>query len=79
LLFKKKHVQREDDRVWATTELKWNGIVDEILDESGRYLLVLVVAHFKKTAVEIRARFHARNLQIKDFYKLQAKGSGLEC
>jgi hypothetical protein len=52
LLFKKKNIQREDDRVWATTELKWNGIADEILSESGNYLLVLAVAHFKKTAAE---------------------------
>jgi preprotein translocase subunit SecA len=67
LLFKKKNIQREDDRVWATTELKWNGMVDEILSESGNYLLVLLVAHFKKTAAEMRVRFQARNLQIKDF------------
>jgi preprotein translocase subunit SecA len=67
LLFKKKHFRREDDRVWATTESKWNGIVDEILSESANYLLVLAVAHFKKTAAEMRIRFQARNLQIKDF------------
>jgi preprotein translocase subunit SecA len=67
LLFKKKNIQREDDRVWATTELKWNGIVDEILNESGHYLLVLAVAHFKKTATDMRMHFQARNLQIKDF------------
>jgi preprotein translocase subunit SecA len=67
LLFKRKNIQREDDRVWATTELKWNGIVDEISSESGNYLLVLAIAHFKKTAAEMRARFQARNLQIKDF------------
>jgi preprotein translocase subunit SecA len=66
LLFKKKNIQREDDRVWATTELKWNGIVDEILGVSANYLLVLAVAHFKKTAAEMRARFQARNLQIRD-------------
>jgi preprotein translocase subunit SecA len=67
LLFKKKNIQREDDRVWTTTELKWNGIVDEILSERSNYLLVLAVAHFKKTAAEMRVRFQARNLQIKDF------------
>jgi len=67
LLFKKKNIQREDDRVWATTESKWNGIVDEILSESGNYLLVLAIAHFKKTAAEMRVRFQTRNLQIKDF------------
>jgi preprotein translocase subunit SecA len=67
LLFKKKNIQREDDRIWATTELKWNGIVDEILGESGHYLLVLVVAHFKKTAADLRVQFQARNVQIKDF------------
>jgi preprotein translocase subunit SecA len=67
LLFKKKNIQRVEDRVWATTELKWNGIADEILSESGNYLLVLAVAHFKKTAAEMRERFQARNLQIKDF------------
>ena len=42
MLFKKK-IQREDDRVWPTTELKWNGIVEEILSVSGNYLLVLAV------------------------------------
>ena len=66
MLFKKKNIQREDDRVWPTTELKWNGIVEEISSVSGNYLLVLAVAHFKKTASEMRVRFQARNLQIRD-------------
>jgi hypothetical protein len=67
LLFKKKNIQREDDRIWETTELKWNGIADEILSESGNYLLVLPVALFKKTAAEMRVCFQARNLEVKDF------------
>jgi hypothetical protein len=67
LLFKKKNIQREDDRIWVTTELKWNGIVDDILSESDHYLLLLVVAHFKKTARDLRVQFQARNMQIKDF------------
>jgi preprotein translocase subunit SecA len=67
LLFKKKNIRREDDRIWATTESKWNGIVDEILSESGHCLLVLVVAHFKKTATDMKVQFQARNVQIKDF------------
>jgi preprotein translocase subunit SecA len=66
-LFKKKNIQREDDRVWTTTELKWNGIAEEILSESGNYFLVPAVAHFKKTATDMRGHLQARNVQIKEF------------
>ena len=66
MLFKKKIVQREDDRIWATTELKWKAIADEILIESPNYFLVLAVAHFKKTATDMRIQFQARNVKIKD-------------
>ncbi len=67
LLFKKKNIQREDDRIWATRELKWNGIADEILRERANYLLVLAVAHFQKTAADMRMQLQARNVHIKDF------------
>lgn len=67
MLFKKKSGQREEDRIWATTESKWNGMADEILSGSGRYLLILVVAHFKKTAADMRAPLQARDIQVKDF------------
>jgi hypothetical protein len=37
-LFSKKRVQRDDDRVSAPTDLKWNGIVDEVLRERVEYV-----------------------------------------
>lgn len=53
-LFFKKRVQRDDDRIWMTTDLKWNGIVDEVLRERAENVFILVVAYFKKTAAELK-------------------------
>jgi len=52
--FFKKRVQRDDDRVWITTDLKWNGIVDDVLKERADNVFILVVAHFKKTSAELQ-------------------------
>jgi hypothetical protein len=59
-LFFKKRVQREDDRIWMTTDLKWKGIVDDVLRERGEAVFILVVAHFKKTAAELKKQFQSR-------------------
>ena len=66
-MFFKKRVQRDDDRIWMTTDLKWNGIVDEILRERAENVFILVVAHFKKTAAELKKQFQSRGLAFKDY------------
>ena len=55
-MFFKKRGQRDDDRIWMTTDLKWNGIVNEILKERSENVFILVVAHFKKTAAVRRGK-----------------------
>lgn len=67
MFFKKKKYEREADRVWATTDLKWMGIVDDLIKEKNQYFLILIVAHFKKTADELRKQFQIRNLKFKDY------------
>ncbi len=67
MFFKKKKYEREGDRVWATTELKWRGMVDEIIKESDQYILILATAHFKKTVHEMRKQFQTRGLKFKDY------------
>jgi len=62
---KKKKMVREDDRVWATTALKLNGIGDEILKEMDSHSLVLLVAHFQKTLKELQESIRSRNLKGK--------------
>jgi len=66
-LFFKKRVQKDDDRIWVTTDLKWNGIVDEVLRERAENVFILVVAHFKKTAAELKKQFHSRGLEFRDY------------
>jgi hypothetical protein len=66
-LFFKKRVQRDDDRIWMTTDLKWNGIADEVLKERSENVFILVVAHFKKTAAELKKQFQSRGLAFKDY------------
>ncbi len=53
-MFFKKRVQMDDDRIWMTTDLKWNGIVVELLKERSENAFILVVVHFKKTATELK-------------------------
>jgi hypothetical protein len=66
-LFFKKKVQRDDDRIWMTTDLKWNGIVNDVLTERSENVFILVVAHFKKTAAELKKQFQSRGLAFKDY------------
>jgi preprotein translocase subunit SecA len=66
-LFFKKRVQRDDDRIWMTTDLKWNGIVNEILKELTENVFILVVAHFKKTAAELKKQFQSGGLNFEDY------------
>ncbi len=56
-LFFKKRVQRDDDRIWMTTDLKCNGIINDIVTERSENVFILVVAHFKKTAAEMKKQF----------------------
>ena len=66
-MFFKKKVQRDDDRIWVTTDQKWNGIVNEILKERSENVFILVVAHFKKTAAELKKQFQSRGLEFNDY------------
>jgi hypothetical protein len=66
-LFFNKRVQRDDDRIWITTDLKWSGIVNEILKGRTENVFILVVAHFKKTAAELKKQFQSRGLEFKDY------------
>jgi hypothetical protein len=66
-LFFKKRVHRDDDRIWMTTDLKWNGIVVELSRERTKKVFILVVAHFKKTAAELKKQFQSRGLEFKDY------------
>ena len=66
-MFFKKRVQRDDDRIWVTTEQKWNGIVNEILKERSENVFILVVAHFKRTAAALKKQFQSRGLAFKDY------------
>ena len=66
-MFFKKRVQRDDDRIWLTTDLKWDGIVNEVLKERAENVFVLVVVHFKKTAAEVKKQFQSRGLDFKDY------------
>jgi hypothetical protein len=50
-----------------TANLKWNGIVDEVLRERGESLFILVVVHFKKTAAELKKQFQSRSLAFKNY------------
>ncbi len=56
-MFFKNRVQRDDDRIWMTTDLKWNGIVVELSKERTENVFILVVVHFKKTAAELKKQF----------------------
>lgn len=67
MFFKKKKYEREEDRVWGTTDLKWAGMVDDLIRERNQYPLMLAVAHFKRTADEMRKQFQARNVVFKDY------------
>ncbi|MBM4325436.1 MAG: hypothetical protein FJ115_17950 [Deltaproteobacteria bacterium] len=67
MFFKKKKFAREGDRIWATSELKWNGMVDEMIKEQNQYLLILTTAHFQKTLIEMRQQFQRKNLNFKDY------------
>ena len=50
-----------------TTDLKWNGIVNDILTGRSENVFILVVAHFKKTAAELKKHFQSRGLAFKDY------------
>ncbi len=67
MLFKKKKYEREGDRVWATTDLKWMGIVDDLIKEKNQYVLILATAHFQKTLNEMRRQFQNKNVKYKDY------------
>jgi hypothetical protein len=66
-LFFKSRVQRDDYRIWMTTDQKWNGIVNDILTEWSDNVFILIVAHFKKTAAELKKQFQLRGLDFKDY------------
>ncbi len=66
-MFFKKKVQRDDDRIWMTTDQKWKGIADDVLRERSDNVFILVVAHFKKTAAELKKQFPSRGLAFKDY------------
>ena len=66
-MFFKKRVQRDDDRIWMTTDQKWNGIINDILSERSEKVFILVVAHFKKTAAELKKQTQSRGLDFKDY------------
>jgi hypothetical protein len=50
-----------------TTDQKWNGIVNETLKERSESVFILVVAHFKKTAAELKKQFQTRGIEFKYF------------
>jgi hypothetical protein len=66
-LFLKKRCQTDDDRIWMTTDQKWNGIINDILTERSENVFVLVVAHFKKTAAEVKKQLQSRGLNFEDY------------
>ena len=68
-MFFKKRVQRDDDRIWMTTDLKWDGIAVDVLRERSENVLILVVAHFKKTAAELKKQFQSTGLAFYDYEK----------
>lgn len=49
LLFRRKKVRREEDRVWTTEESKLQGITEEIRKKVEEGFKVLVIAHFSDT------------------------------
>jgi preprotein translocase subunit SecA len=67
LFFKKKTVQRDDDRIWMTADLKWNGIINDISTERSENVFILVVTHFKKTTAELKKQFQLRGLNFEDY------------
>ena len=71
-MFFKKRVQRDDDRIWMTTDQKWNGIVNDILTERSENVFILVVAHFKKTAAELKKQFQSRGLVFRDYEAVES-------
>jgi preprotein translocase subunit SecA len=67
MFFKKRKFKKEDDRVWATKTSKFNGICDEILEETGKDIIVLTIAHFEKTLEEMTKNFNERDIKYKSF------------
>ena len=63
--WRKKKAKREDDKIWATKELKLRGIGEEISRALAQNDPVLVVGHFEKTMEELKAVLDAKNLRYR--------------
>ncbi len=55
------------DKVWATRELKYSGIADEILKKARDVFFVLVIVHFEETLEELIKVTATQELQYKLF------------
>jgi preprotein translocase subunit SecA len=62
MFFRRKRIERED-RIWATTALKWKGICDQILKEANGDANLLTFAHFEETLEELKKHLHDRDLK----------------
>jgi hypothetical protein len=63
MLFKKRRMKREEDRVWAKETYKFAGICDEVLEKMNAGQTVFAVAHFSKTLDTLREAVDARKVE----------------
>jgi hypothetical protein len=66
LIFSDK-ITRAVDKVWATRELKYNGIADEILKKVMDVFFVIVIVHFEETLEELKKVTTTQELKCKLF------------
>jgi hypothetical protein len=57
MLFRRKNTEHLDDRVWATAQLKFDGICREIAETAGQCSMVITAAHDEKTLETLKAHF----------------------
>jgi len=55
-------VTRQDDKIWITKELKYNGMCKKIQREIDKYSIIFVIAIFEKTLGELKKVFDGNGL-----------------
>ena len=61
-LFSNKKINMQDDKIWETAELKFQGIANETMAYLNDGYFVIIVYHFKNTLEKLKKVFNLKNL-----------------
>lgn len=64
MLFGRQKAEHLDDRVWASANLKFDGICREVLEAAGPNTVVITAAHEAKTLESLKVRFAGAGIRF---------------